>query len=138
MISKSHLGYLAGIIDGEGSISIRERPSNSTVAIYIRVYGTYKPLMKYLVQLAGGSYKPRKAVCEENCSIFHVHSRKQSYRWSLFGERAVIVLEQVSPFMLEKQNLAKKAIELGHSRMTFGIIKNETAAHHQMERLGWV
>lgn len=69
-IKPKRLAYLAGLIDGDGSVNIRY----NAVAGYqltIAVYNTHRPLMKFLVQQFGGSF--RKLPTEGN--------RKQRYQW---------------------------------------------------------
>jgi hypothetical protein len=92
------LAYLAGILDGEGSISICGSPRN---VVRVGISNTDEGLIKWLASIGGGVSKKTPS---PNC--------KQCYHWqvySRFDVRAFLIA--VVPYMRIKQNKAILAIE---------------------------
>src|SRR4051794_20740972 len=50
--SEADLGYIAGLVDGEGSITIIRRKSNNKVCVSI--VNTHRPVLEWLVETVGG------------------------------------------------------------------------------------
>lgn len=95
-MSERELGYLAGIIDGEGSISIiRGRPT-------IRVYGTDRGLMHWLLTKVGGT-----ATWDAD-----KRGRAPVHQWNLYPARNVFhVCEQIWPLLIVKRKGAFDAMK---------------------------
>jgi hypothetical protein len=95
------LSYLAGIIDGEGSIGIEHlsptkgRPKSYYVC-RLTVINTNKNLMELLLHFFGGSYNQRKKI----------EKRKICYRWHIFGENLEKTLDQLIPYLFIKKQQA--------------------------------
>lgn len=99
--------YLAAIIDGEGCVRLNDRretrPGASRPSVSVTVANTYLPLMEWLTKTTG---------------VGHIHkiksnelAKKQGFVWQLASRSAVLVLQQVIPYMLEKRERAILAIE---------------------------
>lgn len=94
--------YIAGIIDGEGSITLTRMHQNEFRRPCISVASTDKELLYYLQTLTGGgivskkNYKPKK--------------HKDSYALSIKNKNEVFqILRAVSPFLRVEQK-RKRAI----------------------------
>lgn len=97
----AHLGYIAGIIDGEGSITFSRRPPTRWI---IHITNTDLTLMKWLAQL-GGSFQPRKFSSRLSSTP------KQCYTWHLQSRRDVLLLlSAIEPYLIIKRHLAVQAI----------------------------
>src|SRR3990167_7187050 len=88
--------YLAGIIDGEGTITIMKNPKRYIPLICCGM--TSKKIISLLAEkLEGNTYIER---VPEN--------RKQMYRWRISGREKILkALEKIMPYLIEKQNQAK-------------------------------
>lgn len=109
--TNEQIAYLAGIIDGEGSIYIGNFSSNKvTGAKYyqtnIEVTNTDKNLIDWLVNIFGGrSYAYTKSQTPKN-------SRKPVYRWIASGERVTHLCEIMMPYLVCKKRQAEIMIKM--------------------------
>lgn len=101
--------YLAGIIDGEGHISINrnkncpQRRRNPRYQAEIAVVNTDIRLMEFLVENVGGSYYQRKKVKE-----WH----KDTYSWKVTSTTARDLCVKLLPYLLLKKGQAELIIKL--------------------------
>lgn len=98
--TSEQLSYLAGIIDGEGSIaieiqaqSIRHNRKCDYYSLRLLVINTNLPLLNWIVDHFGGTIRSRKPV----------PNRRQCYRWNLFSHKANEVLTACEPYMIVKK-----------------------------------
>lgn len=93
--------YLAGIIDGEGSVMIQAK--RNTVSIRVSVTNTYKPLIEWIRDITGlgGVYGGRIAT--------ERHAKR--WDWWCDNEGAESLLRQIQPYMKVKAAQAALAIE---------------------------
>ena len=96
------LAYLAGILDGEGSITIAESPRN---VVRLGIANTNVELMKWLLSIGGGiSECQRKA---------NQKSQTPCYHWQIYSRIDVrSFLAAVVPYMRIKRAKAELAIEV--------------------------
>ena len=97
--------YLAGIIDGEGTIGVFKSGFHSGRQQYystLQVGNTDRRLIKWLLENFKG-----------NCSmsISKNENAKDSYKWSIKGHKAYKILIEVRDFLLLKQEQADVVIE---------------------------
>uniref|UniRef100_A0A6M3J2L2 Putative homing endonuclease n=1 Tax=viral metagenome TaxID=1070528 RepID=A0A6M3J2L2_9ZZZZ len=110
ILTPTDAAYLAGIIDGEGSIGLNKVHSNSidhtsTYVIRMRVANTDKALMDWIcVKVGYGSV--RKVKVGEDKSHY-----KQAYEWYLSNRRVIDVLKQIYPYLKVKRLQADVAFE---------------------------
>jgi hypothetical protein len=92
-------------------------------------------MLEWAQKKCGGAIGARrKQVCRRNCSLTHVHSRKLGYRWVIRGERAIIVLENIFPYLQEKQDIAIQVINHTRSRKRYSA---GDGVRVKMSKLGW-
>lgn len=102
------LAYMAGMLDGEGCISITKiRPKNTnrhnlSYGLQIRISMVDKSIPLLFLFVFGGSLR------EVNYS--HKGYRNQ-WRWAVSGELAVRSLEMLMPYLRSKKNEAELAIK---------------------------
>lgn len=101
--------YLAGIIDGEGHISINrnkscpQRRKNPRYQAEVTVVNTDIRLMEYLVEYIGGSFYKRKKSKE-----WH----KDTYQWKVTSTTARELCKRLLPYLLLKKGQAECIIRL--------------------------
>ena len=109
-LTDTDAAYLAGIIDGEGSINLSRVHKNSpdhttTYFIRLRVTNTHRGLLDWIVLKVGyGSVGKMKNYDSK-------YNRKQAYQWNLSNQRVVDVLRQVYPYLKVKRLQAEVAFE---------------------------
>lgn len=94
--------YLAGIIDGEGSI-IRLKRKNGSISYRVVVVNTDWPMLEWITDTTGvGSLntKPRQEEGHKPC-----------WYWVVNAQTARQILERCYPYMIIKKDKAKKAID---------------------------
>lgn len=90
--------YMAGLIDGEGTISIG-RDSGVYRSPYLSVSSTTKEIMEWLVSTYGGGYVIQK--------VYQKH-HKPSWSWKLRNKADVFkALEEVLPYMKEPEKVRR-------------------------------
>ena len=107
LITEPNKAYIAGIIDGEGSISIVSNNTKGKKGLYpstyikISVGSSSKDLIDFLVKLLGGcSYKEKNK-----------QNRKRFWRWSLSSNQAANFIQIIVPYLIIKKHQANLAIE---------------------------
>lgn len=98
----AEIAYLAGIIDGEGSIYIGNFSSNpKTGAKYyqtnIEVSNTDKTLIDWLIATFGG------LVTQYTEKQTPINSRKEVWRWTASGDRVTHICELIYPYLICKR-----------------------------------
>ena len=85
--------YLAGLIDGEGTITITKEKANSKFKMpVVSVASTTIELLNAFVNNYGGVISNKKLYKEHH---------KPSFSWRLTNQKALILLNDVLPYMLE-------------------------------------
>lgn len=100
------LSYTAGLLDGEGSISIIKQINRSTVAGYsfhlrVVIYNTNEWLIKWLQMQFGGIIV---------ISRRKIPFRAPLYSWRLSGNKAANFLVTLCPYLLIKRPQAEVAL----------------------------
>ncbi|MDN3019744.1 LAGLIDADG family homing endonuclease [Paenibacillus sp. BSR1-1] len=98
--------YIAGIIDGEGSISLTKMHENEHRRPYISIASTDKELLVYIQSLVGGQLNTKKN--------YNPNRHKDSFTLNIKKKESVILtLKQISPFLRvnKKRNRALWILE---------------------------
>lgn len=114
MVSDTDLAYMAGMIDGEGSIMISVSKKHGNLTSKLTVYNTNEPVIRWMSETFGGS-------------VFKVGrplrlKHRQEWAWSTVGNPAVAILKQVMPYLKIKRTLAELAIEAWENRCPTPIV----------------
>lgn len=112
-MSKTHrISWAAGFFDGEGYVTVQER-GGKYKGYYLRIGVNHvlpEPLEE-MQNLFGGNIRkqnPQKII----------GNRKQRHEWGLSCKKAESALRQMLPFMKNKQNVTKLALDLQNSMGT--------------------
>ena len=109
------ISYLAGIIDGEGSIYIGNFSCNKTTKLpyyqtNIQVANTDKRLIDWLKETFGGLVNTRTR------KQTPINSRKTVYMWTISGDRLTHICEEILPYLICKKRQAEIMLKM---RATF-------------------
>lgn len=102
VLTEAESAYLAGIVDGEGSIMLLGRDSGS-VGVSMTVTNTYAPLLDWILDLTGvgGLFR----------SVKYAEHHKAGGYWRSNGDGAVSVLRQIRPYLLVKSAQTDLALQ---------------------------
>jgi hypothetical protein len=124
--------YMAGIVDGEGSIQIRCHGTKGgktghigQYTLIVQVVNTSKPLIDWLVENWGGAtaYTPEKSEL----------NRKAKWSWSVTANNALRVLDEVYEFLVIKRTQCKLGRRFQRYAQRTGRERTEriTRLHHR-------
>lgn len=91
-MKKEDLYYTAGLIDGEGTITLSKSHKNSHRAPVVSVSSTTPELLSYLKEIFGGHISKHKTYKEHH---------KPSWSWKLTYNHAYKFIEQLTPYLKE-------------------------------------
>ena len=106
-MKRTDLAYIAGIIDGEGSIYTDRHPSKKGLARYnivVSVGMTDKSALEFIQVFFGGKIRCQNRAIHKNW--------KPELIWKVSGEKAQIVLKAIKPYLLTKRAQAEVALRL--------------------------
>ena len=103
------IAYLAGMLDGDGSIDLRLKKGAGTLQLRAQVYNTDQNLMEWLQLTFGGNLHQ---VSRENIG----HHWRAEWTWYNGGQPAVDILKLVEPYLIVKKVRAGIAIEAWEKR----------------------
>ena len=131
--------YAAGLIDGEGSLSVRadmsEKGANCTVVIQVSMASKATAVLNALHRTYGGSI---------NFSDSRKAKESATAKWQMSGVALVCVLKRLEPFLKLKQEQAQICIDLlstewqkynGNSRVSADRLAAFTEAQKKIENL---
>jgi len=101
--TETDLAYLAGFIDGEGSICIFGYHGRRHSALRLQAYNTNRDVLDWIALTFGG----RVHVVKRRRS-----SWRQSFAWQISGQHAVPIIEQCMPYFRIKAQQAKLFLEV--------------------------
>lgn len=97
-MDKTELAYVAGIIDGEGTITLSRRRKNELPSPYICVSSTNREVLEWLKTRLGGTICSKKRYRENH---------KQSYIWYIrLATKCLTLLNEIEPFLIIKKQQA--------------------------------
>ena len=82
------VGWLAGLVDGEGFVHIRYRSDRSTMYPRLRIYGTTKPIIDEAARIMGVNPFPRRD-----------HGVLVGWYAAVSHRKALKVLRLISPYL---------------------------------------
>lgn len=101
--TEKQLAYMAGIVDGEGTIvlvscySVSKGKKRERYAIRIQVYNNDPSLMVWLTENFGGSFS----------SVKRRGNRATSYQWGISHAKAAILARELIPYLVIKSRQAQ-------------------------------
>ena len=86
--------YIVGLIDEEGSIMLTRLHANEYRRPVVSVASTTLPMLEYITKVIGGTIVDKKVYAEHH---------KQSWTWSIKGDKAIDFLAEIYPYFLEPE-----------------------------------
>lgn len=113
LCDEAELAYLAGIVDGEGSIFIAKNSARlqGSYTLRLSVTSTDRVLIDWIHARFGGN----------TCSQRKPNRWSPAYHWRLSGPHAKQLLEAIGPYLVIKRVKADWAIAFQQSRLGIGV-----------------
>lgn len=106
------IAYMAGLMDGEGSITLVKNYGSSNPELYrfpyVSVASTTFELVQFCKDNFGGSISTKK--------VYQDH-HKPSYAWALQSRQAVELLDILVPYMLEPEKIRRAQLVIAFQRI---------------------
>lgn len=90
-LSLTERAYVAGIIDGEGTVTLTIKQKGGTRHLSVTVSNTELPLLEYLIGIIGVGKITNKKVYKKH--------HKASYTYALHNRQALCLLEQICSYL---------------------------------------
>lgn len=106
MLEKTQLAYIAGIIDGEGCITIikhKTRCKSPHYQVHVVMCMCDPRILEFLNKNFGGSFRPKRK---------KTLRWRKAFQWSLVANQAIAFLRIIRPWLVLKAEEADIAIEL--------------------------
>lgn len=117
-LPKATLGWIAGILDGEGWFTINKDSRGDWYSIRVGVGNTDEKMIDVLYSLVGGGKHKLK---QKQDKRFPKTKLKQQYSWYLDGCGQVSsLLSVVYPYLVTKKERARLIIEYCTHKMLYG------------------
>lgn len=102
--------YLAGIIDGEGTIALSRRHAADRRQLVVSVANTERSLLEYIATTIGAGKITRKRIASDR--------HAPSFCYSLSNRQALSCLEQVAPYLRTYKRLRAELVLAHYIRLT--------------------
>lgn len=96
LLSEKDKGYIAGIIDGQGSICLTRKKETEHRSPNIQVSSTTYEILEYLKNLLGGSISKKN---ENNPNY------KQAWIWKIGTNTTIELLEEIKDYLLVPEKI---------------------------------
>ncbi|MBF0484500.1 MAG: LAGLIDADG family homing endonuclease [Candidatus Omnitrophica bacterium] len=90
--------YIAGIIDGEGTVSLNRRRKNETHTPNVSIANNNLVMLQWIQSKAGG------LICSKKKRLAH---HNNSYAWSVRQDRAIDFLNEIKKYLIIKKQQAE-------------------------------
>ena len=90
-LSLQDAAYLAGLIDGEGTITLTRKHRNENRQLSVSISNTERPLLEFVLTTIGAG----KITGKRTTSPRHT----PSFTYAIYNRQALQLLEQISPFL---------------------------------------
>ena len=91
--------YIAGLIDGEGTVTLSRRHRNENRHLVVSISNTELPLLDYVLHTVGAGKITGKRTSQSH--------HTPSYTYAIYNRQAIALLEQTYPYL--KTYKAKRA-----------------------------
>jgi hypothetical protein len=102
-LSETEAAYIAGLVDGEGSITLSRKHRNENRHLGLTISSTELPMLEFVLAATGVGKITNKARSQPH----HSHS----YAYAVYNRQALQILEQIHPHLLSYKS-ARSALAI--------------------------
>ena len=110
ILNPSDAAYIAGLIDGEGSISLSHKHRSENRQLVVSISNNEKPLLEFVLNKVGAGHITNKRVYSEH------HAPSATYK--ITNRQALDLLEQIKPFLQSYKRERARLILNDYLRLT--------------------
>lgn len=93
MIAEKIIAYTAGLVDGEGTVTLSRMKSNERRCPVVSVSSTTYELMLFMKEHFGGAISTLSRAADQG--------HKQAWHWQTSRNNAIMLLSLIEPYMVE-------------------------------------
>ena len=113
-LSPGQAGYLAGLLDGEGSIIALKRADGTVKSYRMHIANTHRGVLDWCVQVTGigtihHQTTPKYSLDPKRPAAHLMY--KPCFSWAVYGVKAASVLRRILPYLHIKRDRAVVALE---------------------------
>ncbi len=90
-LSATDAAYLAGLIDGEGTITLSRKHKNENRQLAVTISNTERQLLEFSQQVIGAGKITTKRVSKQHHTA--------SFTYAIYNRQALSLLEQIEPYL---------------------------------------
>jgi len=90
-LSSTNAAYIAGLIDGEGTITLTRKHKNENRQLAVTISNTERQLLEFTLEVVGAG----KITGKRTVSTKHT----PSFTYAVYNRQALALLQQVQPFL---------------------------------------
>lgn len=102
--------YIAGLIDGEGTITLSHRHANERRHLVVSIANTELPLLEFVLEQSGTGKITRK----RTTSALHT----PSYCYAISNQQALALLKQIAPYLRSHKRQRAELILARYTSLT--------------------
>lgn len=102
--------YIAGLIDGEGTVSLTRRHKNEHRQLEVSISNTERPLLDFVYKTVGAGRITSKKT--------YSNKHTPSYTYTISNRQALSLLEQIQPYLLTYKKERASLILENYLRLT--------------------
>jgi hypothetical protein len=109
-LSSTDAAYIAGLIDGEGTVTLSRRHANEHRQLLISISNTERSLLDFVLDAAGAG----KITAKRTTKAHH----SPSFAYAISNRQALSLLSQISPYLRSYKRLRARLILDHYVRLT--------------------
>lgn len=102
--------YIAGLIDGEGTVTLCRKHKNEYRQLAVSISSTEKYLLDYVLEVVGTG----KITSKKTIKTHH----SPSFTYAIYNRQALSLLEQISPYLQTYKKYRSRLILKDYLRLT--------------------
>jgi hypothetical protein len=110
LLDQTDAAYIAGLIDGEGTVTLSRRHRNENRHLVVSISNTDRPLLEYVLNSVGAG----KITSKRTSQSHHT----PSYTYAISNRQALVLLDQMSPYLKTYKSKRSKIILRDYIRLT--------------------
>lgn len=109
-LSPEDAAYIAGLIDGEGTLSLTRRHKKDNRQFVISIANTERPLLDYVIDTIGAGKITGKRATRDN--------HTPSFTYAIENRQALALLKQIAPYLRTYKSKRARLILDNYVRLT--------------------
>lgn len=109
-LSLTNAAYIAGLIDGEGTVTLTRKHRNENRQLAVSISNTEKPLLEFVLEMIGAG----KITGKRTTSSKH----SPSFTYAAYNRQALELLKQIQPFLRTYKSTRAAMILRDYLRLT--------------------